>query len=740
MSQAITKPESPDHSLLHHEFRWAIAWGWSIIGFFSIISALTSQEKINDWQIYYSVILTITILISIYFHRIFNTAISYAPIPVVLWLSPFFLNDPNQKSWISIGFLAVATIVAITNIEDLRLVIPLILFSIALQQYIATKDLPSITDSNDLLLLHGYFGVSWCLLVGFGLIFIRQGYIGYHDSIDQQLSVVYENQLQQSKSVLAINTADYRNIQLHGTILNTLIYARDNLKLSLSSDRLKLASYIKKDIETFQAQAQPEKSFDRRLRTMLHDLGNREMDVWLAPLPELDIDESTKAQVIEIVREKILNLKKHTLAQNCEVNIEIAPIKLQGISFIRPAQYRLIIEFKDDAAVFSSDGEKEFEGAKNSKSLNRLLNPLNAIESFNPEQLYLHHRIEIPLINFQPNAVEQLFELRRTSQEFIAKSYVLISMFYGAICLPALIRVGAPISILFLSSLIVLGSFASILLTKFNIYITIANAYLALVPLIMTILGSPICTDLQYLPWIFNGLIGPVFFAVLVISNRWLRWIPPILFFIESIYVANQLPESCRGLLAGSSPGIVVLSFLALLVLNIRKRNTKKDQELIQQYRRDSNRFLETKVRIQQEQEEIIELLAKFSASIAMSKTSAEGLKQDLNLFILQIRALLVSTEYFDSKLVQAIYFLVKQRIMTKKFTELHILSDKFNEFEKDDSFTQLDKMLKFRDKDQVIKISVVSADKTEIRVAKIQSNSSLRSFFEDKKVRILRN
>jgi hypothetical protein len=123
-----------------------------------------------------------------------------------------------------------------------------------------------------------------------------------------------------------------------------------------------------------------------------------------------------------------------------------------------------------------------------------------------------------------------------------------------------------------------------------------------------------------------------------------------------------------------------------------------------------------------------------------MSKTSAEGLKQDLNLFILQIRALLVSTEYFDSKLVQAIYFLVKQRIMTKKFTELHILTDKFNEFEKDDSFTQLDKMLKFRDKDQEIKISVVSADKTEIRVAKIQSNSSLRSFFEDKKVRILRN
>jgi hypothetical protein len=242
------------------------------------------------------------------------------------------------------------------------------------------------------------------------------------------------------------------------------------------------------------------------------------------------------------------------------------------------------------------------------------------------------------------------------------------------------------------------------------------------------------------LPWIFNALIGPIFFAVLVISNRWLRWIPPILFFIESIYVTNQLPINCQGLLAGSSPGIVVLSFLALLVLNIRKRNTKKDQELIQQYRRDSNRFLETKVRIQQEQEEIIELLAKFSASIPLSRTSADQLKKELNLFILQIRALLVSTEYFDSKVVQAIYFLVKQRIMSKKVTELHILTDKFNDFEKEGSYSQLDKMLKFRNRDQEVKISVISSDKTEIRVTKIDAKAAPRTFFEDKKIRILRN
>lgn len=106
MSQSIIKSEKSDHSLLYHEFRWAVAWGWSIIGFFSIISAFTSQEEVSLWQINYSISLLVAILSSFYFHRKFNTALSYVPVPLVLWFSPFFITDPDQKPWISIGFIA----------------------------------------------------------------------------------------------------------------------------------------------------------------------------------------------------------------------------------------------------------------------------------------------------------------------------------------------------------------------------------------------------------------------------------------------------------------------------------------------------------------------------------------------------------------------------------------------------------------------------------------------------------
>uniref|UniRef100_UPI0035245831 hypothetical protein n=1 Tax=Salmonella enterica TaxID=28901 RepID=UPI0035245831 len=150
-------------------------------------------------------------------------ALVYSPILLVLWFAPFFLKDQAQEPWISIGLISVATIVSVSNIEDIRYSVSLSFLAIFLQQFIASKDLPSITDSNDLLLLQGYFGVSWCLLIIFGLMYIRRGYIKYHDSIEEQLNQVYENQLLREKNALAINTQDFRNLQLHGTVLNTLI-------------------------------------------------------------------------------------------------------------------------------------------------------------------------------------------------------------------------------------------------------------------------------------------------------------------------------------------------------------------------------------------------------------------------------------------------------------------------------------------------------------------------------------
>jgi hypothetical protein len=742
MSTNSIVEEKRDHTLLHFEFRRAIAWGWSLLGALSIISALTSQSKISNWQINFSLAVLASMLFAYILDIKFQSAIVYALIPLVLWFSPFFLSDETQQPWISIGLISVATIVSLSNIENVRISISLSIAAIVLQQYIANQDFPSITDSNDLLLLHGYFGITWCLLITFGLLYIRSGYIKYHDSIDEQLSQVYENQLLRSKNALAINIKDYRNLQLHGTVLNTLIYARDNLDLSKAEERVNLANLIAKDVASLRNESSFEGSLENQIRDAVNEIGNRNMDIWLEPIKDFDIDENVRLQILEILREKILNLKKHTKAQNCEISVRIETFKVSGFTFMRPTQYRLTIEVKDDSLLFDQSGlDLHKEQALSSKSLNRILQPILAKQHIEIENQRTKHLIEIPLVNFQPNAAQKLFDLRNKSQEFIAKSYVLISMLYGAICLPALLRIKVPTNIFLICSIIVIGSLISVFTPKFNITITLINALLSLLPLLIAVQGNAICRDLNYLPWIFNGIIGPIFFAVLTIPYRYFRWVPAILFFIESILVTNLLPDSCEGLLSGSTPAIVVLSFLAIVVLRIRQNSYQKDQLVISQFQSDSYSFAETRLRLDLERDEIVESLAKYAASIPLSARDSKELQTQLNFYILEIRALLVSAEYFDNRLVQAVYYLVKGRLRQDRYSELHIITDKFAEFESENSYTELEKVLKFQLRNEPLRISILSADKTEVRYTEIEKKDRIsKVLFEDANIRLVRN
>jgi hypothetical protein len=734
--------DSRDHSLLNFEFRKAIAWGWSILGILSIISALTSQPNIQSWQIYYSASVLASMLLAYILDYKYQSAIVYTPILLVQWFSPFFLTDRSQNSWISIGLLAVATIVSLSNISDPKISISLSILAIILQQFIASQDLPSITDTSDLLLLSGYFGVTWCLLITFGLFYIRKGYIRYHDSIEEQLSLVYENQLMRTKNALAINTKDYRNLQLHGTVLNTLIYARDNLNLSDSKTRVDLASLIEKDVAILRNESTLSDSLESRIREVINGIGNRKIDIWLEPIKEFYIEESIKLQILEILREMILNLKKHTKAENCEISIGILPIKVSGFAFVRPTQYNLQVEIKDDSLKFDSpDHPNKSTNALSSKSLNRILGPILAKQKIVIDGKQTQHLIEIPLINIQPNAAQKLFDLRNKSQEFVAKSYVLLSMLYGAICLPALVRVNVPTEIFLLCSMVVIGSLISVFTPKFTITITLLNALLALFPILLAVQGEVTCKNLDYLPWIFNGLIGPIFFAVLTIPIRVIRWIPVALFFVESVIATYLLPSECRGLLSGSIPGILVLSFLAVLVLRIRQRSYKKDQLVINKFQSDSYSHAETRLRLDLERDEIVESLATYASSIPLSNRDAKELLTQLNFYILEIRALLVSAEYFDNKLVQAVYYLVKGRLRQDRYSELHIITDKFAEFESENSYTELEKALKFQLKNEPLRISILSTDKTEVRYTKIEKENTLpKVLFEDTNIRLVRN
>jgi hypothetical protein len=741
MSTATTLiDQDKENSVLYLEFRKAIGWGWTIIGGLSIFAALTSQPSIKSWQVIYSVILLALIVASNVLDRLYESALFYSPVLLYLFSAPFFLKDPNQKPWISVGFIAVAAIFSLSNIENVVVSLTFSFIAVFLQQFIASKNLPSITDSHDLQLLNGYFGVTWCLLIIFGLLYIRQGYIKYHDSIELQLNKLYENQLVGNKNALAINTKDYRNLQLHGTVLNTLIYARDNLDLTSSSNRDRLADLIDKDISEISRDSDSDQSLKTKIKSVVASIGIRDLNVILNIDNHLTIDPKLSDQLLEIIREKVLNLKKHSQAQNCEITISQKRVKNSGISFIRPVQYQLFIEFRDDSNAYLPEIKDHAKKVANSRSLNRMLEPLRAAQSVRENGVQTIHNIQIPLIDFENNAVEKLFDLRYRSQEFVAKAYVLISMLFGAISLPAFIRVNVDSTVLILLTLIVIGSFISVFTPKFNFTVTLINAFLCLITFILAANSSESCSQLTYMPWLFNGLLGPIFFSVLVIPHRLIRWIPIGLFLIESFVVTSLLPTECKELLAGSTPGVIVLSVLAMVVLRIRRKRSIEDQELINSYEFESSEHEVTSKKLDDERNEIIENLKKYATLLRSNKTDlADPLKQ-IRFFILEIRALLVSAEYFNHQIVQAVYFKVKDRLRKDRLTELHIITDEFNDFDSDASIKELAKMDLDGYLNKDLKVAITKTDKTEVRFSDISNDKSQpQIIFEDKKVRLVR-
>jgi len=126
---------------------------------------------------------------------------------------------------------------------------------------------------------------------------------------------------------------------------------------------------------------------------------------------------------------------------------------------------------------------------------------------------------------------------------------------------------------------------------------------------------------------------------------------------------------------------------------------------------------------------------------LRLNEQDATELLNKLNLNILDIRALLVSAEYFDQKIVQAVYYSTKSRLRQDNFTELNIITDKFAIFESETSYAELEKVLKIEFTNQPLRISILSTDKTEIHYTEIKKENKLsKVFFEDGNIRLIIN
>jgi hypothetical protein len=187
-----------------------------------------------------------------------------------------------------------------------------------------------------------------------------------------------------------------------------------------------------------------------------------------------------------------------------------------------------------------------------------------------------------------------------------------------------------------------------------------------------------VCQDLQYLPWIFNSLLGSVFYVTLVTKSNWLKWLPIFLFLVSNLSIQSQLPQGCKNLLDGSIPGIVLILVISIGFAIARKRSRVSQENFIATAMSAYGLVQNTKDLVRTEREYVISHLKAFVALIDSKKIRTDALRRRIESLILFLRTFLLTSEYFDSPLIFYIYKFAIKRNEKGIATYLEISTSQF--------------------------------------------------------------
>jgi hypothetical protein len=205
-----------------------------------------------------------------------------------------------------------------------------------------------------------------------------------------------------------VNRSDFRNLKLHSTILNTLIHYRNTGDLKANSQNL--ARDLDREImELKNLQVPADLTLGELLdRIIKNRLGQR---IDIEDVSILGSFKNTQIQenFIEIVRELLLNIEKHTAASNAKIEIDIKD------------DDKFILKVRENSPERLSEIEilRLIEQAHSSKSLQRLIDIFDGELKTNylPDTSVLEHSIIGGYRELEINSDKSILEARTIYEE-----------------------------------------------------------------------------------------------------------------------------------------------------------------------------------------------------------------------------------------------------------------------------------------------------------------------------------
>jgi hypothetical protein len=678
---------TPGGELAQIEFRRLSTVAWLSIALLSIGQALTAQNPIASWQIYYVAGVVVTVGLSILIQVYAAYESSYVPLMVYLLVAPIVLGTAPENAWMSYGVLTIFTNLYLATIYRRNIAIVLMLGVTIFQVWVISLDLSSISDLADMRLLNTYFSSLWTMGTGVAFIIIRTRYLEASDKIEAEIVRIKERISARFQAISLQNRDDYRNLKLHGTILNTLIFAKNNPEFV--RNRQNLVDSIDKELSDLQTK---KTDLKEDLKKTLEELLNRRT-LKRIRVSKIEVsgrinDASIENNVLEIIREILLNLEKHTTVAEVQVLLHIG---LDGDILLR-------ISESAHFDVSSKNLEARISDALKSESLKRLLAIIPSQLAINttPDGFGLVYTVTNLESTDRAGDPREIYRLRNANLIEFAENIGRGTAIFGLLFLPGYFFLGIEQNILMLLTL-------HALLVAYNVikksaskgWLSISTFFSLALPVVIS-QDFEACSNISFLPWLLNVVMMNALIFATEIRNKYLRWVPIVIISIELFILPQSYPSDCQNIFLGTIPAIPLIIAFALVLGSLRKRLYKQDSEQITSVFDDESNVRKYEDALEYEYKAIISELEDFGQELPTLSDSA--LSTRIENSIQKIRAFLVCSEQFESEIIRQFYTFVIARLRDGAPTRLNILGEFFYQLDQgapiNDLLTKLSRIL----------------------------------------------
>jgi hypothetical protein len=678
---------TPGVELAQIEFRRLSSVAWLSIALLYSAQALTSQFPINPWQLYYVAGIIVAAFISISLQTLAAYEASYAPLVLYLLLAPVILGTTPEKPWMSYGVLTVFANIYVATIFRRFYAIFVMSIITIFQIWVVRQDLTSISDLADMRLLNTYFSSLWTIGTGIAFILIRQRYLEASEKIEDEIVRLKQRISTRFQAISLQNRDDYRNLKLHGTILNTLIFAKNNL--DFLSKRQQFSETIKKELNDLRLDQRGLKSdLAATLNELLQRRTLNRIRVANIEVSGRISDASLENNILEIVREILLNLEKHTTV--AEVHIELQ-IEVNG---------NIVLRISESAhyEISSLNLESRKMDALRSESVKRLLaiTPSQLAITTTPDGFGLVYTVTNLEATDRAGDPREIYRLRKSNAIDFAENIARAIAIYGLLFLPGYFLLGIDVNlIILLTAHAFVVAFSILKKSNSKNWLSLSTLLSLTLPMVIS-QDVQACTNISYLPWVLNIVMMNTFIFATEIRNNYLRWFPLLIITIELLILPRTYPSQCQDIFLGSLPAVPLIIIFTLVLGSLLKRLYKQDAEQI------SSTFVdEANVRLYEdalefEYKRVITDLEDFNQELMTIGDEAISVRIENE--IQKIRAFLVCSEQFESKIIRELYRFVIERLRAGVATRLNILGEFIYQLDQsapiDELLTQLSPIL----------------------------------------------